>query len=438
MNQFQKKAWIVSADMGYGHYRASLPLLDIAQEGKIILANNYPGIPQGDKRIWEQQEKFYNTISRFNSFPVIGKIAFRIFDQFQKVSEFNPDQKETAPTLQLRYLYSFIKRGWGRHFIEMLSKNPLPLFCTFFAIAHMADYWEYPSPVYLLLTDSDVSRAWVSLNPQKSKIIYLTPTKRATDRLLTYGVPSSRIIHTGFPLPQELQGENNEIAKNDLKRRLSVLDPFGRYRKENGSRIEKYLGAFPQTNHTNPEPVCLMFSLGGAGAQQKIGEEIIKSVFPLIPKNELHIILALGTRPDVHSAFHTLIKNIGLNSFLNTRIFILFDQSKEKYFTIFNQALRRTDILWTKPSELSFYAGLGIPLILTPPLGSHEVKNKEWLLEIHAATKQEDPEKTHEWLPKLIESGRLAENALNGFIHIRRDGKETIERILLGDSESTA
>ena len=38
-------------------------------------------------------------------------------------------------------------------------------------------------------------------------------------------------------------------------------------------------------------------------------------------------------------------------------------------------------MLWTKPSEMTFYAALGIPLILAPPLGAHERYNRRWALE---------------------------------------------------------
>ena len=34
------KAWIVSADMGYGHQRAVYPLKDIAEEEIICVGNN--------------------------------------------------------------------------------------------------------------------------------------------------------------------------------------------------------------------------------------------------------------------------------------------------------------------------------------------------------------------------------------------------------------
>jgi hypothetical protein len=41
----EKKAWVVAVDMGYGHQRAAYPLRHLSPTGKVILANNYAGIP---------------------------------------------------------------------------------------------------------------------------------------------------------------------------------------------------------------------------------------------------------------------------------------------------------------------------------------------------------------------------------------------------------
>ncbi len=46
---------------------------------------------------------------------------------------------------------------------------------------------------------------------------------------------------------------------------------------------------------------------------------------------------------------------------------IVWGSTLEEYFAAFTQCMRTTDILWTKPSELSFYCGLGIPIIMAPP-----------------------------------------------------------------------
>ena len=54
-----QNAWIVSVNMGYGHQRTAFPLKDLSPEGEIINANDYQGIPKKDRRIWEDQRKFY-------------------------------------------------------------------------------------------------------------------------------------------------------------------------------------------------------------------------------------------------------------------------------------------------------------------------------------------------------------------------------------------
>jgi hypothetical protein len=45
MKRKKKLAWVVAADMGYGHQRAAFPLKYLSG-GRIINANNYPGIPK--------------------------------------------------------------------------------------------------------------------------------------------------------------------------------------------------------------------------------------------------------------------------------------------------------------------------------------------------------------------------------------------------------
>ena len=84
--------------------------------------------------------------------------------------------------------------------------------------------------------------------------------------------------------------------------------------------------------------------------------------------------------------------------------------------------LRETDIIWSKPSEFSFFVGLGIPYIIAPTIGSQEEYNRRWLLEIQAGIDQEDPRYAHQWLIDLLNEGRLAEAAWDGFLKARKFG----------------
>ena len=101
------------------------------------------------------------------------------------------------------------------------------------------------------------------------------------------------------------------------------------------------------------------------------------------------------------------------------------------YFKAFNQALRSTDILWTKPSELTFYSGLGLPILMAEPIGSQEDYNRDWLLAIGAGIDAPDPLYVDEWLFDWLDSGWLAEAAMQGFLDAPKMGAYHIENIVL-------
>ena len=100
-------------------------------------------------------------------------------------------------------------------------------------------------------------------------------------------------------------------------------------------------------------------------------------------------------------------------------------------FKEFNKILRSTDILWTKPSELTFYSGLGLPIIMSEPIGYQEKYNQEWLLEIGAGINSKNPEYVDEWLFDWLASGWLAEAAMQGFMDAPTMGTYNIENIVL-------
>jgi hypothetical protein len=104
---------------------------------------------------------------------------------------------------------------------------------------------------------------------------------------------------------------------------------------------------------------------------------------------------------------------------------------KFAYFREFNKVILETDILWTKPSELSFYAGLGLPILIAPPLGSQEEKNREWLYSIEAGIDQGDPAFSNQWFVDWLEEGRFAEMAMDGFLNAPKKGTFHIESLLL-------
>jgi len=425
------KAYVVAVDMGYGHERAAYALKEISS-GPIYIANNYKGIPREERARWKTQREGYEAVSRLKSVPVVGDLLFEVMDEFQEIDPFYPRRDLSKPSLQLRQTYNSIKKGLGRHLIEHLSKRPLPLIATFFQAAFTAEENNYPGDIYCVICDADCSRAWAPLNPKQSRIKYLAPNGRVVERLKLYGVPEENIFLTGFPLPKELiGGPNYPTIRLDLSRRLKNLDPnrifINKYKKTLTDNLGKN---WLKLNHKHP--LTLTFALGGAGAQRSLGTQILTSLAQSITSKKIRLNLIVGTHHDGLHYYRENVRDLHLNKYLGSWINIVHSETREKYFKQFSQVLHTTDILWTKPSELSFYTGLGLPIIIAPPIGSQEQFNKLWLKTVGGGITQNDPRYTNEWLFDWINSGGLARVAWNGFIEAPTHGAYRIENLITG------
>ncbi|MFA5175019.1 MAG: hypothetical protein WC430_01170 [Patescibacteria group bacterium] len=422
----EQKAWIVAVDMGYGHQRAAHPLRHLSPTGKVIAANNYQGIPANDKRIWKGSRRFYEFISRVSNWPLIGEKFFNLYDKLQAIPDFYPRRDLSAPTLQLKEMYNLIRGGWGKDLIDFLNKQDIPLITTFFTVAFFAEEHEFKNDIYIVICDADVSRTWVALNPQKSRIKYLASCRRVVDRLKLYGVKEENIFLTGFPLPEEnAGGKNLEVLKADLAERIVSLDPEHRYRQKYAATVKQFLKNI-KIEERHKHPLTLTFAVGGAGAQKGLARAILASLKKKLLNEEIILNLVAGARNDVFVYFRDHIKEIGLGKILDRNLRIIFAVEKEDYFKEFNDVLRSTDMLWTKPSELVFYSALGLPIIMAPSLGSQEVYNRVWLKTIGAGISQNDPRYTSEWIFDWVNSGWLAEAAMSGFLDGRQFGVQNI------------
>ena len=439
-----KKAYVVAVDMGYGHQRAAYPLKDIATspesmggDGVIINANKYAGIPKSDHRKWEGGRKIYEKISRLKHLPIVGNWIFGILDYIQRIEPFYPQRDLSKTTLQLEQIYKWIEKDWGKDLIDRLNKNRLPTINTFFTSAFFAEEHGYKGDIYTICTDTDISRAWAPLNPKKSRIKYLAPNRRVKERLQEYGIKEENIYVTGFPLPKENIGEDLKILKQSIGQRIVNLDLDGRYREKYGKTIKDFIGEqYCDKNCPVRHPLTITFAVGGAGAQREIGVEILKSLQKKIDKGEVILNLVAGVKNDVYLYYQEHVRKLGLEKKNNGHINIIYADDKMEYFSRFNKILLTTDVLWTKPSELSFYAGLGIPVIMAPPIGSQEIFNKAWLTSIGAGVDQQNPKFTNEWLEDWLQSGWLAEAAMEGFLDAPRNGAYHIEEIVLRGKRS--
>lgn len=420
------QAWVVAVDMGYGHQRAAYPLRHLSPDGKVLIANNYAGIPKKDFNIWKNSRRVYEFFSRLSTLPLVGGFFFSMLDKFQEIHRFYPHRDLSASNLQVRQNYALIRRGFGQDLIDLMNKRDIPLITTFFTVAFMAEELGFKNNIYLVICDSDVSRTWAPLNPEKSRIKYLAPCRRVVERLKEYGIRDENIFLTGFPLPEENLGDKNlDVLKADLAERVINLDPEEHYRKKYSETVKQFLKHI-NIHDRHKHPLTLTFAVGGAGAQQGIADQILGSLKKKLLKGEINLNLVAGSRNDVYTYFKTIITKHGLTEVFDKNLKIIFEQNKEDYFRSFNTALRTTDMLWTKPSELVFYSALGIPIIMAPSLGSQEDFNRTWLKTIGAGISQNDPRYADEWLFDWINSGWLAEAAMSGFLDGRQFGVANI------------
>jgi len=422
-----KEFYLVSVDMGYGHQRAAYPFLNLAKGG-IITANNYKGASEEEKKMWYRDRIGYESVSKFKKIPVIGSFVFSVMDYFQKIESFYPKRDLSQNSQQQLMFIKKIKKGMGKNLIDELNKNPLPLVTTFFSAVYFAEYYNYKGPVYCIICDADISRAWAPIDPKKSKTIYLAPNQRVKERLVLYGVKKENIYVTGFPLPMENIGENQEILKEDLKKRLAVLDPNKSYRNKYEKLIENYL--CPKNEIGKAErPLTLTFAVGGAGAQKELGKILVEKLKNKIIEGKVQLNLVAGSREEIYNFFKKVLKENFLQD--NRNVSIIYNPNKMELFKEFNLILRNSDILWTKPSELSFYSGLGLPIIMAEPIGSQETYNRRWLLGIGAGVDSKNPKYVDEWLFDFLNSGWLAEAAMRGFLNAPKMGTYNIKNIVL-------
>lgn len=415
-----KKINLVAVNMGYGHQRAAYPLLSLSG-GEIISINDYPGIPEWEKKYWQNSEESYNRISRFKKVPILGQAVFGVMDAFQKIRPYYPFRDLSALTEQQKFFFKEIKKGLGKHLVESLNDSGLPFVTTFFVAAYAAEFHGYKGDIYCIVCDSDASRAWAPVEPKASRIKYLLPTAKLKKRFLMYGVREENIFVTGFPLPEENIGPEQETLKADLSRRLQALDISGAYRSQYGD--------LPFTEKKEEaRAISLTFAVGGAGAQTEIGVSLLGNLKEWIKAGKLVLNLVAGNRLEVRDRFAEAIKR---GNFSEGQVNIIYASDKIEYFRLFNICLRSTDILWTKPSELSLYCGLGLPVVIAEPVGSQEDFNREWLIWTGAGLDAPDPEYANEWLEDNLLSGRLARAAVDGFRNAENQGTENIKRLII-------
>ncbi len=415
----EPKPAVVAVDMGYGHLRAATPLAD-AIGTEVLQVDRAPVAGPDEVRLWRRARRAYETVSRLSQIPIVGAPLRYLLDELTDIPRLHPYRDLSAPTRGVRALERLVGRHLGDGLVAHLRRTGAPLLATFYSPAIAADRAGCER-VFCVVTDSDLNRIWAPVEPRRTRIQYLVPTRRAARRLRAYGVPEERITFTGFPLPDALVGGPSlEVLKRNLAARLVRLDPSGEFRRSMPEELAHFLGALPRD--AEGQAAQLTFAVGGAGAQAGMVADFLPGFRRALDGGALRIALVAGVRPDVEARFREIVHRAGMEPLLGGALEILHEPGFRAYYARFNALLARTDVLWTKPSEMTFYGALGLPLVLARPVGVHERYNRRWARESGAGLKQREARFASEWIADWLADGILAAAAWAGYMRLPKFG----------------
>ena len=416
---------LVAIDMGYGHLRAAQPLADLLHV-PVLELDRPPLANAADVKSWGRARWFHEGLSRASQWPIVGGPFLSLMDAYTHIDELHPERDLSASALASRSLHAMIRRGLGAGLVEHLRATGSTLLTTFYAPALIADAAGLPS--FCLVTDADFHRVWVAHEPARSRIHYLAPSQRVVRRLRAYGVAEERITFTGFPLPLELLGGPDLPAlRANLLARLRRLDPSGRLLAAHRAELEA--GLPPELlmdSSLAPQPPLVVFAIGGAGAQMPLARRLLEALAPALRAGRLRLALVTGLRQALAGRCAAWVEELRVGAAVE----VLSGPDWLTYYRRFNALLARADVLWTKPSEMTFYAALGLPLILAPAVGAHERYNARWAQEHGAGLPQLDPSNAAGWLLEWLEDGALAEAAWSAFRRLPSRGTYRIAAAL--------
>ena len=419
--------------MGYGHLRAAVPLA-AALGAEVLCADQPPLADAEEQREWVRTRRFYEVTTRLSQLPVVGAPLRMVLDGVTHIPHLHPLRDLSAPSAGARGLERLIQNGLGRGLARVLRESGATLLTTFYAPAIAADRLGCKN-VYCVVTDTDINRVWAPYDPHTSGIHYLVPSRRAARRLQAYGVRKSHITFTGFPLPHELVGGPSfSNLRRNLAARLVRLDPEGAFRETAGHELEHFLGPLPEAERGRPAHV--VFAVGGTGAQAGLAHDFLPSLRPAVERRAIRLTLVAGIRREVADRFRGALDRAGLAGALGRGVDVLEATDHAAYFQGFTELMAGTDVLWTKPSELTFYAALGIPLVCSWPVGIHESYNRRWAMEHGAGLRQRDPRFAADWLGEWLSDGTLAAAAWSGFVRMPKGGLYRILELVRGPASA--
>ncbi len=335
--------------MGYGHYRISMAIASAANalgyEPYWLDLNSFP--ESTATKIISGQNELYSLGSRLSQkFSLFNKLVWEPINSegFRKLSYNAGDQKNAELMAPL---------------LKNLPKD-LPFIATHAWPAQAAVHAGFRHVV------NAIPDNWpMALHLAEGSIHTVqTPSSFLGYKMLR-GMDAKRQLR---PMPKGALFDVGHYVDDELVRSIEV---------DCRARIERMKAGAPRR---------YLLSIGGAGAQQKLFEDIIRHLLPQIRQRKAMLLINTGDHfevwesilahmpelkgmaethfNDYEAAKAFLEKDEGLTG---VQVFCNSDIFAAVYMT--NLLMRACDVLLTKPSELSFYP---VPKIMIHRVGGHE------------------------------------------------------------------
>jgi len=348
---FKKGVIVGNIRMGYGHYRISMAIASAANS-------------MGYTPYWFDLNSFGQTtggkvINHLNSLYSLGS---RLSQKYSLFNKFYWEPLNSKGFKKLSYNSGDQKTSELMTSVFKNIPKEIPFIATHAWLAQAAVHAEMKKvvnvipdnwPMALHLAEGSIH----TLQTPSSYLGYRTLKGMDGDKVLN-PIPEDEIYYTGHYVDHEIVS-NIEV---DCKKRLE------RIKKNKAKRI--------------------LLTVGGAGAQKEIFEKIITHLLPSIEKNEAVLYINIGDHIKVWENLKKSIpqleklttlhwnnweettdftENALNNEISGIHLFYNEDIFPAVYGT--NLLMRSSDILITKPSELSFYP---VPKLLIKRIGGHE------------------------------------------------------------------
>ncbi len=394
--------------MGFGHLRAAHNIASYSRQSypagsspPILRVDRAPYLNGIDEFVWKSSQSIHTYGSRDKEGK--NKFFYSWFESMMAIPE-NGTPPSLGPSKFIRLMQ---KLGAGDELFKKLNGNDPPLLHTFYLPAMLSAYHGYKGKSFLLLCDTDFHRVWAPVDPKKYDLKYCVPIPSSADRLISYGVEKQKIFITGFPLPMlNTGGRDLRVVERDYDVRKTRL--------KNDSTL----------------PLTIMFPFSGAGAYSNVLSDLVKSIHEDLKEGSFRLIVSCGNNTHALKSAENLFINYGIEELEFAEI--MFEEDIFAAFDKFNSALKSADVMITKPSEMVFYAALGIPLVFLPPIGAHEEKNRNYLFENNCAVNMVPASDFPRWLEKSRHRGLLLELAENGFTNLPKNGSVAIDELVSG------